>query len=436
MPTTYEWKNGRLTSSVTRSLDGFTRLTITFAAEAVRRERNRVHARLTVYVNGANYGWTTCNVERVEDRTRLVKSAYDSFETPEERQAYSLDDMRADFHHFCQGLWDAWIARDEPEQLKGELRPPAFILTPYVLENSSTILFAPGGRGKSTLALLMAVSIDAGLQGHWPVAKRKVLFVNLERSRESIRNRIALVNRALGLPVERDLLTLNARGRPFDALVEPLRQAIAKHSAGLVVVDSISRTGYGKLTDDDTANRVIDAGNALGVAMLWIGHTPRADESHLFGSTMFRNGADIEVRLHSQSRENVMGLGLEITKANDVRPRPMQVLALEFDDAGLKGVRRSSLGEFPELDANRAPTMAEIIEAYLLENKASTPIQIAKDLGLNPSSVRPLLHREKERFVAIEQIVGGKSVTLYGVLTKEPAPARRGVAVALQSVAS
>ena len=414
MPTTYTWQNGLVTSSVTRSLDGFTRLTITFAAEAVRRERNRVHARVTVFVNGTNYGWTNCNVERVEDRSRLIKSVFDAFETPEEREAYRLEEMKADFHDFCRGLWEAWIARDQPEPLKGELCAPTFILTPFVLENSSTILFAPGGRGKSTLALLMAISIDAGLQTHWPVAQRKVLFVNLERSRESIRNRIALINRALGLPVERDLLTLNARGRPFDGLVEPLRQAIGKQAIGLVVVDSISRTGYGKLTDDDTANRVIDAGNALGVAMLWIGHTPRADESHLFGSTMFRNGADIEVRLHSQSRENVMGLGLEMTKANDVRPRPMQVLALEFDEAGLKGVRRSSIAEFPELDANRAPTIGELIEAYLLESKASSPVQIAKDLGLKPGSVRTLLARDKERFVPISR--DGK--TVYGLAAR------------------
>jgi|GEM_PF-5522130 len=124
---------------------------------------------------------------------------------------------------------------------------------------------------------------------------------------------------------------------------------------------------------------------------------------------------------HSQQRENLMGLGLEMTKANDVRPRPMQVLALEYDEAGLKQARSSSLAEFPELDANRTPTMAEVIEAYLLENKASTPVQIAKDLGLNPKSVRVLLTRERNRFVPIEGTVNDKRVTLYGLAYKEQA---------------
>ncbi|MBM4406064.1 MAG: hypothetical protein FJ039_07790 [Chloroflexi bacterium] len=190
------------------------------------------------------------------------------------------------------------------------------------MEHSSTILFAQGGKGKSTLALLMAVSVDAGVQTFWPVLQRRALFVNLERSRESVRNRIALVNRALGLPVERELLTLNARGRPFEALVEPLREAIAKRAVGLVVVDSISRTGYGKLTDDDTANRVMDAGNALGVAILWIGHTPRADESQLFGSTMFRNGADVEVRVPQPAAREPDGPGPGDDQGERCAPAP------------------------------------------------------------------------------------------------------------------
>lgn len=419
MPIAYEWKQGRITWPVERRQGDGEAITVTFAADGVRRERSGVHARLSVIVNGANYAWTNCNIERVEDRTRLIKSVYRAFATPQEREAYDFGAMLHDFHEFCRGLWDAWSARDQPLPVKGCLKPLSFVLAPYLVDGSSTIIFAPGGKGKSTVALLMAVSVDAGVQTFWPVQQRRALFVNLERSADSIGNRIALVNRALGLPVERELLTLNARGRPFDALMEPLKRAIAKSGAGLVIVDSISRTGYGKLTDDDVANRVIDAGNSLGVAILWIGHTPRADETHLFGSTMFRNGADVEVRLHSQQRENVMGIGLEMTKANDVRPRPMQVLALEYDETGLKAVRKASTGEFPELTMGQQPSMADLVEAYLLENRASQAVDVAKALGLNPASVRTLLHREKHRFVAMERSIAGKTVTVWGVAKKE-----------------
>src|SRR3990167_605595 len=50
--------------------------TFTIAAQNVRREPTGIHGKLAIRMNNVTLAWSTFNLERDEDRVRLVNSAY------------------------------------------------------------------------------------------------------------------------------------------------------------------------------------------------------------------------------------------------------------------------------------------------------------------------------------------------------------------------
>lgn len=205
------------------------------------------------------------------------------------KEAYTAKALRYDLDTFCAGLWERWMGRYQAELIGGdpELGPPEFMLAPYVMRGGGTIFFAPPGRGKSYLALLMAISIDAGCDHLWGVKQAPVLFINLERSTTSIRRRVTQVNCVLGLEPSRPLRFLNARGRSLSDVVDGAKAIIDRDGVEVVFLDSLSRAGFGDLKDNRPGNSIMDALNGLSETWLALGHTPRNDPSHLYGTIMF-----------------------------------------------------------------------------------------------------------------------------------------------------
>lgn len=370
---------------------------LTFRAESVRQERTGVHALVRIGANGSVLAWSNFNVERDEDRVRLANSAYTHLNGL--KNVYAKELLKNDLDQFCSGLWDAQIAHLAPVMMEGTLKAamPAFLLYPFVLAQGGTIIFAPPGRGKSYTLMMMAVVVDAGLQTVWqPVKHCRVLFINLERSQGSVADRLGNINGALGLVRSRPIATINARGKSLLNVAAAAERYIGDEGIELVVVDSISRAGAGTLNADDNVNRVCDTLNGLGPAWVGLAHTPRADESHLYGSVMFEAAADVVVQLLSQQDEDgPLGVGLQITKQNDIGRTPMWTMALEFCETGLSRVRNAKVGEFPDIEAARKMTMRDKVRQHLEEIKEASASEIAEDLGLNRSNVANLLSSDK-----------------------------------------
>jgi hypothetical protein len=116
-----------------------------------------------------------------------------------------------------------------------------------------------------------------------------------------------------------------------------------------VILDSISRTGAGSLLSDETANKVVDMINSYGCAWLAIGHPPRGDDSHVFGSTHFEAGEDIGIRLKGQRKEHEVGISLTCVKANDIAYPPTETYKLTFDAFGLNTIGRADIRDFDDL---------------------------------------------------------------------------------------
>jgi hypothetical protein len=364
-----------------------------FRAEGIRQERTGVHARITLDCNGAVLAWSNFNIEKDEDRVRLANSAY--LHLNGMAAAYPKTHLKSDLDQFCAGLWDAQIAELAPVLMAGTLEPtpPRFLLYPFVLAEGGTIVFAPPGRGKSYTLMLMAVCVDIGIEKLWrPVRKSKVLFINLERGARSVADRLGNINGALGLERHRPLPTINARGKSLADVAASAERYIGENDVEVVFVDSISRAGAGDLNANESVNRIIDVLNRMCPAWVGLAHTPRADETHVYGGIHFEAGADVVVQLLSEQEEDgPLGIGMQITKQNDIGKVPLWMMALEFSENGLTKVRHARPGEFPEIEAGKKMTMRESVRQHLMDVGASSATEIAQALSLNRSNVANLL---------------------------------------------
>ena len=162
-----------------------------FAAQEVHKERTGTHARIAISVNWISLAYSTFNIDRDEDRVRIINSAFGQLDP----KANELDLERWPKTHwkhcldlFCFGLWDYAVQGDMGGLLQGTDEPPAtLLLGSYIVDGGGTILFAPPGAGKSYPGLAMAVSLNHGRDCIWKLKDtRKVIFINLERSQQSL----------------------------------------------------------------------------------------------------------------------------------------------------------------------------------------------------------------------------------------------------------
>jgi hypothetical protein len=391
------------TLSRARRLDSLN-VDLLFQADDIRKERTGVHARLTVSLNGRTLAWSSFNIERDEDRVRLSNSAHAQLaEKKEDRErVYRQSLLKNDLDRFCHGLWDAYLDANAPVMMGGsaERHAPAFVLRPYIIEGGGTIAFAPPGRGKSYVMMLIQVSIDAACAHLWPVRPARTLLINLERSPQSVRERLGNINEILGLRREREIPIINARGKSLLDVATIAERFIKDRAIEVVFVDSISRAGAGGLTDDLAGNRVVDTLNRIAPTWFALAHSPRGDDSHLFGTVMFEAGADVIVQLLSQQEEDgPLGIGLQVVKNNDIGKQPMSVHALEFDAAGLIAVRPARAGEFSEVESKRRLSLRDAVIEQLRDVGALDAHELASTTNYARTNIARLLARDTQTFI-------------------------------------
>jgi len=388
---------------------------ISFRAEKVGEHPTGVHARVTISADHQMLAWSYLNIERSEDRTRLANSAHQQLKGDFSKEC-SKEELRRCLDLFCAGLWDACTAMYLPELMSGDetQEPLTFLLSPYIMQGGGTILFAPPGRGKSFTALLWAQSVNCGIKKYWSVTKETVLFINLERSKQSISRRLAAVNKALDLPPTTKLLTLNARGKSLSSVMPACRQAIAQHRVKLIVLDSISRAGFGDLNENRPVNAIVDALSSLCDSWLALGHTSRASEDHLYGSIMMDAGADIVVQLNSETKEDgTLGVGWQITKKNDLPAIAQEIKALEFDEYGLNFVRESLPYEFPEIEGKTKKSMEQAVIDFITDQDTgdATATQLEEATGFSRAKISVMLNGSP-KFMRTRNV---KTSVFYGV---------------------
>jgi hypothetical protein len=385
----------------------------------IRRERTGVHGFVAIGLNDAILAHDTFNLGRDADRWRLVRSAYDMLGEGH-KMALPKEQMRHDLDGLC-----LWVAHQYEEQritiekFDGDdaVDPVTMVLGSYVIDGAGTIIFAPPGAGKSYLCQIWAASIATGVSEFWPVSKRPVLYLNLERSARSMKYRELKVREVLGLHQPTGIYYAHARGKSLATLRRKIASWAKDNPGAVIFLDSISRAAMGDLVSNETANDFINTMNGFGLTWVGIGHTPRESGDHLYGSMHYDAGADVMVSLKSTLADTTRGLALEVTKANDIAWPPQSWFALEFDAVqGLIGFNRAKPDDFPDLAI--AKSKIRQIYDYLLipANRGHDAQQVAQALGLKYDTTRKNITRNEGKLFLKVGYHG------WGVLDGTPAP--------------
>lgn len=370
---------------------------VRFIASDVRREGQRTHATVTIAEEGRILEEDDIQPGHREDRVRLANAAHGALNGA--KALYPKEQMQHDLLLFCRDLWEEHVGAIEAVRLRGTgAQPVACIVDGLVVEAGGTIGYGQPGSAKSWTAMLMAVSVDAGVQAMWNVRQAPALYINLERSAQSMAQRLGCVNRALGLPEDRDLLFINKRGQSLADVIEGAARTVEREGVGFVVLDSLSRAGAGDLKENQPANRAMDMLNGLGVAWWAIAHSGWEDK-HEYGSMMFRAAADVTVRVETEEvrGENKAGVALKVEKANDLAWVAQPVWAYEFadDGSGIATVRRAAGFEFATLHAATVglSLKGRIIE-HLRDVGEDDATSIASGTGVVRTTVSDMLRND------------------------------------------
>ena len=373
---------------------------VTFSARRIQSKPSGFHASISIDQGSNNLAWGLINFERPSDRVTMNNAAHAML--PEQlKPEYSKLQLKADFDQFCKQLWDthntqfvASFVAGDPDSVTEWFCPP------LIMQDGSTILFGQRGGGKSITAMTAAISTQHGMTPLWgPIEMANVLYINIERGQKSMERRIARVNLALGLSAYEPLLMLNARGKSLDFIFEAARRSIKAHEVQVVFFDSLSRSGAGDLNDNQPANAVMDMLSDLTPTWLAVAHMTKQEggTAKVFGSQMYENAIDVAVKLTGDQQGDNLGVGLEITKANDTALGQNQYIKYEFNGTGLVGIKPSNVVEFPKLAAK-----ASLWEGIcsVLRNKPSSVEDMADELNTTSKNITAEL-RASSAFVRI-----------------------------------
>ena len=349
--------------------------------------------------------YTATNLFDADKRTKISNASISelkriSFDITDERIVHSYDStkLKIDLHSMgkqarevVQDSTRATMAIGDPDI------PFKYMVKPFLPEKSGVILYGSPKTGKSYLCGSLGISVDAGYNGIWPVDKAKVMYVNLERNEDSMRRRLGQINRALGLNPRRPLLMYNANESTLKQAYASIAKDMVEHEVKLVIIDSLTQSGYGDFNDNRVGAQVIKVLNRLikptGASYLAIGHTPKSDENTLLGAQSQIAGADVMVSLKSeyhQRNKKQLGIMLKMVRQNDSPPLDSPIITLEWDTLGLRTVGTGDITNFSSLmdqeNDNRDPI--ELIEDYLQDHGPQTVGVIHQAIVKNDKPVR------------------------------------------------
>jgi len=359
-----------------------------------------------------NLGSHRYNIEDMVMRTRLGNGSYKSI-TNGFKANFKTEDMVRWLFDFTSGLQafdstsvTALMVEGNPDWA------PTFLAWPHVIEGGMTIMPGQPGSTKSTVALAMAISVDAGIDKLWPIQKSgPVVIVNMERSPQSIAGRIGQINRALGLEGNRPILVFNTHGKKLVEIERTLRELVQNENIYLGVLDSLSRTGLGNLNDNADANVVMDILSDVLPSSLVVAHSPKGEEGKpgrgTFGSNMFVAAADVELNVatHRIGEANTSWTELQINKGNDVGDRKKRWFRIDYGERRdawdrrivshyIESIRTAEPSEVPDFEVEKHLTIEEKILRALDDNGPSDVNEIAELTSLKADSIRSTLNRK------------------------------------------
>ena len=280
-------------------------------------------------------------------------------------------------------------------------------LYPFLRYLQPTVMYGPGGLGKSFLAVFCSVLVQTGVEfaGLKPL-QGNVLYIDYEDVGDELNERVRAL--AMGIGGVTDGVEFKYRSS-HDVLyhdIDPLRRAVAENNISLVVVDSLGGAAAGQINDADVNIKVFNALRSLNVTALIIDHVSKdgSTDRGPIGSVFKYNRARSvwEVKKSQQVGETGSKVGLYHRKANSGKLQKPLGFSLEFigEPAEVVTVNEARVEDVPELEEGLS--WPDRIDNAIATNGGMETNQLIEYFGDKHSgTIRTNLTRSR-KFVQVE----------------------------------
>ena len=283
------------------------------------------------------------------------------------------------------------------------ITPPdqRWAVQPLVLRGRPSLLFGPGGVGKSLIALACALSVAAEreiIPGLVPGLTGPVLYLDWETTPGVINDRIQAIAAGHGFKPVNMLYRRCIRPLADDA--EELSMIVAERGVVMIVVDSAAYA-MGASREYGDANesilRMHDAIRMIGVTSQIVDHVAKSEArgrggtATPYGSAYKTNAARISWEIRKATTVSGMAINLYHAKGNDTRDIPPFSINLDWEDTKIvfrRGEVSVELDE--EAEVNTAAAIQELLEGGRMK---SGDIERTLEAFHQPATVRKNLSR-------------------------------------------
>lgn len=329
--------------------------------------------------------------------------------------------------HLCQGVIIA-EQQGTPIDLIGQEAPMAwqdnFLLEPFVLTERPSMIFGPGGMGKSLLGLTCAVSVKTGVElipGAVPRISGPVLYLDWETNKQTVNDRIQAICKGHG--IEAPKIAYRRCIRPLYEDAERLAEVVQERKIILVVIDSAAYAmgGTGERgMPEETVLRMHEGIRMMGCASLIIDHVNKVDQKQKpgtatpYGSAYKTNAVRMswEIRKGPDTGDGTLRINAYQAKSNDTATMPPLGLALEWG----QGIIRYTAADIEDAEEDvevvkerKVPATQRILE--LTADGAIPRVKLSEYLSdVEPANLIQALKRLRD---AGKIVVDGQTGMVY-----------------------
>lgn len=285
---------------------------------------------------------------------------------------------------------------------------PQFLVPPIVEADGVTVVFAPGGSGKSMLSLVVALTVATGapqagaLFDGAATTSGPVAILDWESGPVVQKRRMERLAAGLMLDPPRNVL-YRRETAPLHSTVDRLAERFEEEGVVFAVVDSLGLARGGAPEDAEATIRVFAAMRELGVPVLAIDHLAKAQmdtkpgQRQAIGSVYTTNASRRAWALTGRSDGNATVVRVECTKVNDgLRPAPRAWRFIFDPDRTLV-----TLAD-PDEEAPAAKSQWEMVADAIAasDGRLLFTKEIAEITGIPDGQVRVILGRRPDVFVS------------------------------------
>jgi len=216
-----------------------------------------------------------------------------------------------------------------------------FLIEPFLLTKGVSLLFGPGGTGKSMIGLSLAIAVTTGrtVLGRKPSKVGSVLFIDYEDTQTVHQTRLKGLLEGLGLTKDDMKFPIHYL-KPKVSIAKmrrDLHTLMREEQPVLVIVDSVGLGRGGDAMGSEDTIRFFQALNGLDTAVLGIDHMTKDDTRSgkmltPYGSVYTVNSVRLAwaIKRMEASTETLSYLNLVQTKRNNVAAHGVVGMEMEF----------------------------------------------------------------------------------------------------------